>query len=536
MKTLSVVWLVVCLFLVFGSLTGCRYDDSSSNPHEDDLRVDSEMKLPADQEIIMNLRIAEMNPQYAKEEGQDISEEDDLEMDTYAGENYPDENIGFYINTYAGHGAGGVGESIWSYYASYSCDSDCVGIKSADLNLYLDGNALTDDQTFYVSRVADAWGELTLTWNNKPATYGNTDATVINTGIAGWIAMNARTAVTESCIDGLPNNGLRLAPPASPAYSYVSFHATEFISGNYPTISYECWIDGDACNYALPLTVNTTVTGDTSDALADYTSDCGGHGPDLVYEFIGVAGTTYIVDMYGGKGTHSNTLVSVRGDCDDDQTETGCNDDNGQANWSQFEFTASPDQTTYYVIAGGAGGETGTFELTVCDGCMIDRVCYADQTDHPGSFCQKCDAATDQYGWSPKDDGTTCDQNDDFCDGEEECQSGACVSPGDPCDDGLWCNGEESCDEDGDECVSSGDPCDPATEECNEDTDSCDPAGDDDDTDDDDDDSDDDAVDDDDSEGDDDASSDDDSEGGGDDDPSTGSGQGDDDDSSGCCG
>ena len=47
------------------------------------------------------------------------------------------------------------------------------------------------------------------------------------------------------------------------------------------------------------------------------------------------------------------------------------------------------------------------------------------------------------------------------------------MSSGDPCpDDGLYCNGTESCDEDSDECVSSGNPC-PQGQECNEADDIC---------------------------------------------------------------
>lgn len=77
-----------------------------------------------------------------------------------------------------------------------------------------------------------------------------------------------------------------------------------------------------------------------------------------------------------------------------------------------------------------------------------------------------------------------------FCNGDESCNeaNAQCVSSGDPCaDDGLFCNGDESCDEEADSCESSGDPCD-VIEECLEDTDECVERGDDDDNDDTDDD------------------------------------------------
>jgi cysteine-rich repeat protein len=61
-----------------------------------------------------------------------------------------------------------------------------------------------------------------------------------------------------------------------------------------------------------------------------------------------------------------------------------------------------------------------------------------------------------------------------YCNGAETCLDKEC-RPGAPVecpDDGLFCNGLESCDEAGDSCVSSGNPCAPSTV-CYEDTDIC---------------------------------------------------------------
>ncbi len=47
-----------------------------------------------------------------------------------------------------------------------------------------------------------------------------------------------------------------------------------------------------------------------------------------------------------------------------------------------------------------------------------------------------------------------CDDDQIFCNGTESCDEDVdeCVSSGDPCgDDQLFCNGTESCDEDADE-------------------------------------------------------------------------------------
>jgi uncharacterized delta-60 repeat protein len=86
-----------------------------------------------------------------------------------------------------------------------------------------------------------------------------------------------------------------------------------------------------------------------------------------------------------------------------------------------------------------------------------------------------CDEALDQCVGQPKANGTICDDGL-YCNGSDTCIGGICSShSGTPCpDDGLYCNGSESCDEAGDQCLHSGSPC--SETECNtcqEATDSC---------------------------------------------------------------
>ena len=61
-----------------------------------------------------------------------------------------------------------------------------------------------------------------------------------------------------------------------------------------------------------------------------------------------------------------------------------------------------------------------------------------------------------------------------FCNGIETCSGdGACQPGTGPCEeDGLFCNGEESCDEENGTCEHSGSPC-PGHLECVEDSDQC---------------------------------------------------------------
>lgn len=61
------------------------------------------------------------------------------------------------------------------------------------------------------------------------------------------------------------------------------------------------------------------------------------------------------------------------------------------------------------------------------------------------------------------DDGLFCN-GAETCDGSGVCQAGTSPS----CNDGLYCTGVDSCNEETDQCVSSGDPCSPDTSICNE--------------------------------------------------------------------
>jgi hypothetical protein len=97
--------------------------------------------------------------------------------------------------------------------------------------------------------------------------------------------------------------------------------------------------------------------------------------------------------------------------------------------------------------------------VTTCTGCVIGAVCYGQGQPNPLNACEQCDAAVSATGWSNAD-GQACDDGV-FCNGADTCSDGTCsVSAGDPCgDDGIFCNGVESCDEGTRSCVHSGDPC-----------------------------------------------------------------------------
>lgn len=113
------------------------------------------------------------------------------------------------------------------------------------------------------------------------------------------------------------------------------------------------------------------------------------------------------------------------------------------------------------------GGETDS-----CEGCTIDDVCYPEGTPDPSSECQACRPDKSTSKWSSLADGTVCDDGL-FCNGTDSCQDGQCEATGtEPCGDGVSCNGAESCSETAQTCAATAPTCDDGAL-CNLETDSC---------------------------------------------------------------
>ncbi len=131
--------------------------------------------------------------------------------------------------------------------------------------------------------------------------------------------------------------------------------------------------------------------------------------------------------------------------------------------------------------------------------CEIGGVSYSPGETHPDNVCLICNPPGSTSEWSDND-GASCDDGL-FCNGEDTCLGGACAQhPGDPCDpqcqscnedadacedvagpcdDGLFCNGGDTCST-GTCSQHEGDPCS-EEEACNEEADECFLLGDDDD-------------------------------------------------------
>ncbi len=75
--------------------------------------------------------------------------------------------------------------------------------------------------------------------------------------------------------------------------------------------------------------------------------------------------------------------------------------------------------------------------------CLIDGACFSAGQGDPSNPCRTCDPSSSAFTWTPVEDGTACDDGI-FCNGEETCLSGLCVRGTDPCA-GLEC--AAGCDE-----------------------------------------------------------------------------------------
>jgi hypothetical protein len=151
--------------------------------------------------------------------------------------------------------------------------------------------------------------------------------------------------------------------------------------------------------------------------------------------------------------------------CDPARDSAGWSDDDGQTCDDGLACT-----TGDACSAGQCQGQPACLASEVCDavsgecvaqctGCVIAGVCYGAGQANPQNACVKCDPAASSAAWSD-DDGAPCDDGV-FCNGADTCSGGTCAThAGDPCgDDGVYCNGTESCNESAQRCDHSGDPC-----------------------------------------------------------------------------
>ncbi|MCK4660254.1 MAG: hypothetical protein KAV82_12095, partial [Phycisphaerae bacterium] len=105
--------------------------------------------------------------------------------------------------------------------------------------------------------------------------------------------------------------------------------------------------------------------------------------------------------------------------------------------------------------------DMGVYEC-LCDGCLIDEVCYGNGDPNPANECQYCDIAQSTSSWTNRSSGYACgDQSNTGCDNPNTCDgNGTCQDNFEPdttecraavgdCDVAEACDGAGSCPADG---------------------------------------------------------------------------------------
>ncbi len=181
--------------------------------------------------------------------------------------------------------------------------------------------------------------------------------------------------------------------------------------------------------------------------------------------------------------------------CENCVTDCSCND--GEFCTDDLCSLGSPD-----------ANEFGCVNVVDPSWCLIDGTCYEDGDPNPQNDCEKCDSSMSPDTWTylplgarcgsggntQCDDPDTCDGNGQclpnweppttlcreawtVCDEEEYCTGFSAQCPdnvykpeGSSCSDGVFCNGEETCQTG--QCITGSPPCiDPA--HCSEERDKC---------------------------------------------------------------
>ena len=246
--------------------------------------------------------------------------------------------------------------------------------------------------------------------------------------------------------------------------------------------------------------INQSLT--TSDA-----TDAGGHYFDDI-EFCGTSGQTVTIDMYSADFDTYLELYPPSS-C---TTAATSDDDSGYNTNSRIVFTLTQTGTWTIKARSFSAGVTGSYTvwLNGPPGCLNDNdsacndsnVCTTDTCQNPGGYPYS--TCSHSNNTNPCSDGLWCNGNDTCsggtcsvhqyngnarCDDGNVCTTDSCNESTDscnyspnsnPCDDGQWCNGTDTCS--GGTCsvhqYSGNARCDDGqycngSETCNESTDSC---------------------------------------------------------------
>ena len=243
--------------------------------------------------------------------------------------------------------------------------------------------------------------------------------------------------------------------------------------------------DGDCCSASCEFEASGSACPDGEFCNGDET--CDGAGTCQ-------AGTQ--ADCDDGVDCTDDSCNEGTDQCDNVANDANCSDDGLFCNGDEFCDTVSDCSFSGDPCPAGAICDDGTDTCEPAPGCGDGVVGDGEECDDDNNIDGDCCDSFCQF----EDSGSDCSEGvfcngDETCDGAGTCQAGTSVdcddgvgctadscneatdscdnTPNDSmCDDGLYCTGEEMCDP-VDDCVSAGDPCESEGTSCNEDEGQC---------------------------------------------------------------
>ncbi|HNQ22677.1 MAG TPA: IPT/TIG domain-containing protein [Phycisphaerae bacterium] len=326
-----------------------------------------------------------------------------------------------------------------------------------------------------------------------PSTLCQGEATTLSCSAPGAGAVDWYSGSCGGTYVGTGNPLAGVAPAGTTTYYARARNATSgcaSVGCAGVTVAVNPVPSNDACGGAATVTLDVPMAGNTADACChgETLGDCGtgdGSGGALWYKVTG-NGNQYTASTCND--ANFDTKIRVYTDGCGTLTCVGGNDDyygtpscSGNTSWYQWCTEIGRE---YLILVHGYSSWEGTFNLTVTDDdcSALDDDCNLGTCQQSGGwgYCvgqpaneggpcgdlgntdcdnpNTCNAGTCQPNHEPYGTGCTGDGNvctDDICDG-----AGSCTHPHNsaPCDDGVFCNGTDTCT--GGSCsVHSGDPC-----------------------------------------------------------------------------
>lgn len=251
-------------------------------------------------------------------------------------------------------------------------------------------------------------------------------------------------------------NDISVIKTYSPGFAEILYEGGEeaINSGNHANAEIHA---PSACELTIMPETASVYTWDTVQFATTVNGSCPEPEPSCYTWAISVqestGSTISATGLYTAGGDEGTDTIKVTDTCNGDITDTA------EVSVSTSTTTTSVPTTTTSIPSGPT---TTTTIIDIGGRCITDKSC------NDGIFCngeEICDRGV--YSWSAGAAGST---------GGTGTELGTCQRGDEPCpDDGYYCTGEISCDEENEICLSTGDPCEPEGLICDEESDICRP-------------------------------------------------------------